>query len=313
MELELRHLRVVCAIADAGSLRKAARMLGVAQPSLTAQLRRIENALGGELFARQPHGCRPTAFGHHLLARARPLLAEMTALTAEMRAASARTAPTARLRIGSTPSRALACWTRRLRLRYPEFVPAAQTDVSANALLRMVAAGQLDVAFVHEMEGTHLRFPPGLHQRVLVDREPGFVALAEHHPAAERGTVRLEDLAGEQWIMDRTADGEWECVHRALRAAGLPPQLFHGDYSTAALLVATGEAVTVCQATSTGWDGVVARRLDGDPIGWRWLLAARTQGQLDAVHEDLAAAYQEAAEQAPDYQAMAPMVFGPQR
>ncbi|MFF8280081.1 LysR family transcriptional regulator [Streptomyces lateritius] len=305
MELEVRHLRVVCAIADAGSVHKAARVLGMAQPSLTAQLRRIERALGGQLFIRQSDGCRPTAFGHQLLTRARPLLAEMKGLTAEMRAAAARAAQAPQLRIGSTPSRTLPGWARRLRSRYPESVPALQTDVSSNALLRMVAAGQLDVAFVHEMEGTRLRFPPGLRQRVLLEREPGFLAVAEHHPAAGRQVIRLEDLADERWMMDRTADGEWESLYRAFLAVGLTPRLLHGDYSATALLVATGEAVTVCQATSTGWDGVVPRRLEGDPIGWRWLLAARTEAELEAVYDDLAAAYREAVEQVPAYRAMA--------
>lgn len=52
MELEVRHLRALCAIADTGSVHKAARQLGVSQPSLTTQLRRIENFLGAALFAR---------------------------------------------------------------------------------------------------------------------------------------------------------------------------------------------------------------------------------------------------------------------
>src|SRR5438874_11585612 len=60
VELEVRHLRAVCAIADAGSVRRAARELGMTQPSLTTQLRRIEKALGGQLFFRGATGSRPT-------------------------------------------------------------------------------------------------------------------------------------------------------------------------------------------------------------------------------------------------------------
>ncbi|MBT2481969.1 LysR family transcriptional regulator [Streptomyces sp. ISL-94] len=311
MELEIRHLRAVCAIADTGSLHKAARALGVAQPTLTAQLRRIEGALGGQLFNRQPDGCHPTALGHQLLARARPLMTEMTGLSAEMRAAAAYAAQAPQLRIGSTPSRVLSGWVRRLRGRYPGTELTVRTETSSNALLRMVAAGQLDVAFVHEMEGTHLNFPPGLCQRVLLEREPLCLALAEHCPAAGHISVRLEDLADEQWMMDRTADGEWESLYRTLRAAGLTPRLLHGDYSTAALLVAAGEVLTVCQVTSIGWDGVAVRRLEGDPIGMRWLLAARTEAEVDAVYRDLAAAYREVAERAPTYSATTPLPLSP--
>jgi DNA-binding transcriptional LysR family regulator len=50
MNLELRHLKVVCAIAETGSVTKAASTLGLAQPALTAQLQRIERTLGGPLF-----------------------------------------------------------------------------------------------------------------------------------------------------------------------------------------------------------------------------------------------------------------------
>src|SRR6476619_2601821 len=99
MELEVRHLRALCAIADTGSLHRAARQLGVAQPSLSTQLRRIEQELGGTLFVR---------------ARTGPLVAEMRSLVSEARAA-ATGGP--ELRVGSTASKALAGWLRRLRAR----------------------------------------------------------------------------------------------------------------------------------------------------------------------------------------------------
>ncbi|NED31180.1 LysR family transcriptional regulator, partial [Streptomyces sp. SID8499] len=99
MELEVRHLRVLCAIADSGSLHRAARELGMAQPSLSTQLRRIEQMLGGQLFVRARTGCRATPLGHEVLSRARPLVAELAALVTETRAAAARAAGGRRLRI----------------------------------------------------------------------------------------------------------------------------------------------------------------------------------------------------------------------
>jgi DNA-binding transcriptional LysR family regulator len=83
MDIELRHLRVVCAIAEAGSVTKAATQLGLAQPALTAQLKRIERSLGGELFARDRRGVRPTPLGELVLARARLLLPAVTGLREE--------------------------------------------------------------------------------------------------------------------------------------------------------------------------------------------------------------------------------------
>ncbi|WP_327354730.1 LysR family transcriptional regulator [Streptomyces sp. NBC_01304] len=308
MDLEVRHLRAVCAIADTGSLHKAARQLGMTQPSLTTQLRRIEDTLGGRLFARERTGCRPTPLGRVLLSRARPVIAEMRDLVAEARTAAAR-AGGPQLRIGSTASRAIPGWLRRLRVRLAQTEspadPTLQMDVSANALLRMVADGELDVAFVHEVEGCPLRMPPGLRQRVLMEREPQFVSLAVDHPAARGRTVRLGELAGDQWMVDPTVDGEREALVRVLRAAGLNPRVLHGDYLTAATLVATGEVVTVCQPTSRARPDMAIRPLEGDPLAVRLLLVARgtadADGSLDGIYDDLEAAYWEAARGAAGY------------
>ncbi|MFF7050820.1 LysR substrate-binding domain-containing protein [Streptomyces griseorubiginosus] len=296
MDLEVRHLRAVVAIADTGSLHRAARQLGVAQPSLSTQLRRIEQALGGALFVRARSGCRPTPLGRLVLSRARPLLAEMRSLVADARAA-ATGGP--QLRVGSTASRALSGWLRRLRAHGQD--PTLHMNVSPNALLRMVADGQLDVAFVHEVEGCPLHIPRELCLRVLVEREPQFVSLPADHPAAAKPVVTLADLAGDRWMIDPTVDGEWDAVQRMFRTAGVNPAVLHGDYHTADALVATGEVVTVCQPTRVPRPDMAVRRLHGDPLGVRLLLAARTETDLDGVRPALEEAYWETARQAPAY------------
>ncbi|MFF7437392.1 LysR substrate-binding domain-containing protein [Streptomyces sp. NPDC008122] len=299
MELEVRHLRALCAIADTGSLHKAARQLGVSQPSLTTQLRRIENSLGAELFSRGRTGCRPTPLGRSLLSRARPLVADMAALVTETRAAARADGPG--LRVGSTASRALPGWLRRLRQRLPDTDVGLRVDVSANALLRTVAAGQLDVAFVHEVEGCPLRVPEGLTGRILVDREPQFISMAHDHPAAARPVVDLADLAADHWMVDPTVDGEWDGLRRVLDAAGIDPPLLHGDYHTAASLIVLGEAVAPCQPTSGPREDMAIRPLRGDPLGVRLLLYARPGAPLDVLYAELAAAYREVALRAAPY------------
>lgn len=298
----MRHLRVLCAIADAGSLHRAARELGVSQPTLSTQLRRIEQTLGGMLFTRDRTGSRPTPLGHIVVSRARPLVSELAAIVAETRAAAARAADGPRLRIGATASRALPGWLRRLRARVPPVEPSLHMGVSANSLLHMVAEGRLDLAFVHEVEGSPLRIPAGLRVRVLVEREPQFVTLATDHPAAARREVRLADLAHDRWMVDSTVDGEWDGVCRVLREAGIDPDLLHGDYLTAYSLAAIGEVVTVSQPTARPRSDLAIRPLQGDPLGVRLLLAARTAAELDHGCAELQEAYWEAAHQAPAYQ-----------
>lgn len=297
----MRHLRVLCAIADAGSLHRAARELGVSQPSLTAQLQRVERLMGGLLFHRERSGCRPTALGRVVLCRARPLLSDMDALITEGQAEAAR-AGTAHLRVGSTASLVLPDWLRGLRDRRPEAQIRLQVNVSANTLLRMVASSQLDVAFVHEVEGSPLRLPAGLSQRVLVEREPQFVILPVGHPAARRKVVPLSDLADSRWMVDPAADGEWEGLRRALGTVSREQRVMLGDYHTTGLLVAAGEVVSPCQPfSSPPATTAVVRPLLGDPLGVCLLLVSRPGTDVDWIYEALETAYWEAAWNAPVY------------
>jgi DNA-binding transcriptional LysR family regulator len=299
VELEVRHLRALCAIADAGSVRKAALQLGMTQPSLTTQLRRIEDAIGGLLFTRGQTGSRPTPLGHSVLSRARPIVAEMTALVTAARDAAAGTGG-ARLRVGSVGSRVVAGWLRRIHARLPDTDITIHIEVSASTLLQLLATNQLDVAFIHETEGFPLHIPAGVERRVLVSREPRFVALAATHPAARRPVIGLAELADDSWIVDPTADHEWAALRRAFTSAGLNPRLVHvRDNTTAADLVASGEAVRPCQPTAAPTPGTVLRPLAGDPLTAEVSLAARPCAlpppEFDALFTDLETAYAEAA------------------
>lgn len=231
----------------------------------------------------------------------------MDALITEVRAAVDGVDGRPRLRIGSTASRAIPGWLRRLRERLPGTETQLHVDVSAGALLGLVAAGELDVAFVHQVEGCPLRVPEGLDVRVLVEREPQFISLAVDHPAAEDEVVDLADLAGDRWMVDPSVDGEWDGLRRVFAAAGLNPRVLHGDYLTAASLVATGEVVTPCQPTSRPRPDMAIRPLRGDPLAVRLLLAARAGAYESAlygtVHAALDAAYWEAARMSAPYRA----------
>ncbi|MGW8945701.1 MULTISPECIES: LysR family transcriptional regulator [Streptomyces] len=303
MELEVRHLRALCAIADTGSVRRAARELGVSQPALTTQLRRIEQSLGAELFHRGRDGCRPTLLGRTVLSRARTVVDSMAVLVEEARAeAAALGRPGPRLRVGSTASRIVGDWLRRLRGRMPETDITLQVDVSATVLLRSLRAGRLDLAFVHEVEGSPLRVPDGLVQHTLLEREPQFISLAPDHPAAARPVVDLADLAHDRWMVDPSVDGEWDGVRRVLAAAGIDPPVLHGDYLTTASLVALGEAVAPCQPTSGPRDDMVIRPLRDDPLAVRLLLVTPPRcPAAGPAYEELTGAYRAAALRAGPY------------
>ncbi|MEV7026636.1 LysR family transcriptional regulator, partial [Kitasatospora sp. NPDC093558] len=119
MELEFRHLRMIRAIGDAGSVTKAADRLGLAQSALSTQLKRIENALGGRLFERGREGVRPTPLGVLVLERSRVLLPAMRQLQED----AARFANAARethgLRVGATHGPLLGALVDRLAAARP--------------------------------------------------------------------------------------------------------------------------------------------------------------------------------------------------
>jgi DNA-binding transcriptional LysR family regulator len=105
MDLEVRHLRVVAAIAESGSISRAAASLGHTQPAITAQLQCIERSLGGLLFTRNGNGARATALGTMVVSHALIILAEHEDLVRNVRRRALEDADLSLMRLGSTPGR----------------------------------------------------------------------------------------------------------------------------------------------------------------------------------------------------------------
>lgn len=80
ISFDLRRIRYFIAVAELGSVTRAASELHVAQPALSHQIRLLEGELGGELFERSPHGVRLTELGKALTEGSRPLLRDIKAL-----------------------------------------------------------------------------------------------------------------------------------------------------------------------------------------------------------------------------------------
>src|SRR3954471_7577787 len=153
MELELRHLRLVVAVADGGSIGAAARALGLDQPLVSRQLRRIEGELGTVLFHRAAGGATLTPAGAEFVARARPLLHELDGLLVRARAS------TSAVRFGAG---ALGILAGELVDRLEALLGApvsALTHHSPAHLLARLGAGELDLVLVAEFDGSRLSFP----------------------------------------------------------------------------------------------------------------------------------------------------------
>ncbi|WP_433236229.1 LysR family transcriptional regulator [Streptosporangium sp. CA-135522] len=279
MELEIRHLRVICAVAESGSLTRAAKSLRLSQPGLTAQLRRIETMLGGALFERVPQGVRPTAFGELVLARARAVLPAVDDLVFGLRApAQHRT-----LRIGTVNAPLLAGLVSWLDAAHPDARVTTVTRGASTRLVELVEAAQLELAVVGDCPGFELAARPGVVLRPVVI-EPVFAMMAVGHPLAAKPEVTLGDLAAEDWIVPPPDDDRireyWATV---LRDAGLAMRVRHEVEGPVLVdLVLAGLGVSLCQATSRQSPGLAIRPIVGTPLWYRHLLAWHRDGPFAA-------------------------------
>jgi DNA-binding transcriptional LysR family regulator len=279
-ELELRHLRAVCAIADEGSLSKAAARLGLTQPALSAQLRSVERLVGGRLFDRAPTGSVPTALGREVVRTARVVLGDLGQLlfSTKERVAKPADAP---LIAGVAP----ILWVGQLvdELRESFRCGAVRTEVawSWQVLLDMLVSKRSDLAVFDYADGVEPRGFAGIELRTLL-QEPQFVAISATSPLAEREEIELMELAELDWVtLPPDHDNARMSMYSACAVAGFTPRITHHvvETLTARMLVAAG-GVALCAPASLGGDDIVIRPLVGDPISLRIMVATRADGVL---------------------------------
>jgi DNA-binding transcriptional LysR family regulator len=305
MKLELRHLRVVCAIADAGSLSKASSLLGLAQPALTAQLHRIEALLGGKLFERDHRGARPTALGELVLERARVLLPAFSRLQEDALRLVDDTVPGDRYRVGAVNGPMLGGLVHRLTESHPGAHVSTQVSWSGEELSAMVAAGRLDYVLVGVCGDAPPPSEHGLTWQVIAV-EPVFVLMPEDHPSTLLEEVELAALADTQWAVVPGDGCFGDCFVAACSRAGFTPRtMYEVDINSCIDLATAGDAVALCQPTFRRTPGLVAMPLAGAPLRWRHLIGWDPEGPAAAfgpqVRRYAAEAYRETAERSPRY------------
>ncbi|MEU7133378.1 LysR family transcriptional regulator [Streptomyces sp. NPDC046261] len=286
MDLELRHLRVVCAIEDAGSLTRAATALSMSQPALSAQLRRIETMLGGALFDRRQAGVVPTGFGELVLARARAILPGVDGLLADASRVTRHLDAPHRVRVGSVGAPLLGHLLLAIRASLPGAEVTARCGPCPAPLLEDLAAGRLEAAVLGDHPGQELSPPDGVELRPLVTA-PVFALLPSAHPLAAREEVELSRLVEEDWAAPRPgSDRTREYWSSAFSLTGRRPRIpYEAEGRQLIEIVRAGLAVSLCQATFIEVPGVTVRPLAGDPLWYRHVLAWCADGPL-AAHGD---------------------------
>jgi DNA-binding transcriptional LysR family regulator len=240
--LSMRALECLVAIAERGSLTKAAAVLHMSQPALSHQIGAIERELGTPVIERLPRGIRPTAAGLTAAAEARIALA--AAERAVMAGRRVATGAGGRVRIACAET--MTGWVlvpvlRRWRSRFPDVELDLKEYTSADKMLDVLLAGKADIT---------VGPPPTRvdeHLEMLGSEEIVVVASPAHR-FADRDAVPLAELTAEPLVHYDAGNGNavWVDQFAARRGVVLPePGLRTGSPRTAAQLAAAGMGVAI--------------------------------------------------------------------
>src|SRR4051794_8923819 len=191
MDLEVRHLQLVAAVADVGSLTRAGDRLHLTQSALSHQLRDVESRLGAALFLRVGKRLVLTPAGERLLASARDVLERLEQTEREIRQMGKERAGVLRL---TTECYTCYHWRPRLLLRYRRRFPRVEVRIAVGSTGRPIEgllAGTIDLAIVSSPVSVRR-----LATRTVFDDEL-MVMASRHHRFAAQTHVKLSEMRDE--------------------------------------------------------------------------------------------------------------------
>jgi LysR family transcriptional regulator, hca operon transcriptional activator len=215
--MELRHLRYFVAVAEAGNLTVAAqRMLHTSQPSLSRQIRDLEDEVGTPLLTRRARGVDLTPAGRAFLDHARSVLSQVEAASEAARRAAGPAKPC--FTMGFLTGHELTWMPEALRILRDE-LPNIDVMISSQyspLLADGLSKGKIDAAFLRREQGV-----PDLAFRLLV-KEPLVVVLPGHHRLAVLKAINPHELVGEIFVtVSQTAPVLRGVIDQYLRQSGL--------------------------------------------------------------------------------------------
>jgi len=286
--MNLRDLRYLVALADECHFGRAAERCHVSQPTLSAQIRKLEEYLGAVLVERSPRRVALTPAGQRVVERARRLLQEADAIVELARAD--RDPLAGALKLGLIPTVGpylLPHVAGRLRRELPR-LKLMLYEYQTGPLTEKLRAGEIDMGILA------LPVPlDGLESASLYD-EPFMLAVPAHHALAARDRVRVDDLKGETLLL--LEDGH--CLRdQALEVCGRVRVNEEQDYRATSLetlrqMVAAGHGVTLLPELAATAPVGAARGLrikpfvkpaPGRTIGSVWRKSSTRSQAIEAV------------------------------
>lgn len=226
-----------------GSVRRAASELGITQPSLSAQIQRLEEDLGVVLLVRGPRGVRATDAAQAVLPHVRAALRAENALRQEASAITGLRA--GRVRLGSISAashRVLPGIVQRFQRELPN-IHFQVTEAGSAAIRNAVAAGDFDIGilsrFLHGPAGDdHLRYVDLAQGRIVLCLPPG-------HPLTQRDPIRSHDLDGATMVAFHKGYLLREAFDALTQIHDVHPVYYTDSAETAHRMVAAGVGLSL--------------------------------------------------------------------
>ena len=260
--MTLQDLRYVVTLAETRNFARAAKACYVSQPTLSTQIKKLEDELGLALFERTNKRVMPTPAGFELIVQARVVLEEAEKL--QQMAQQALDPMAGPLRLGVIPTLGpylLPHLVPQLRADYPRLSLYLREDLTAN-LIERLRSGALDailLALPIQTDGLEL---------IELFREPFVMALPKDSPLAGKSEVMETDLMGVQLLL--LEDGH--CLRdQALAVCGLPQPRGAEDFRGSSLetlrqMVAAGVGCTLLPALAADAAGAGGTKLTSDRL-----------------------------------------------
>lgn len=246
--MELRQIQYFVVVAGQRNFSRAAEAVGVAQPALSQQIRRLESELGVVLLDRSNRPVTLTDAGVAFLARAERILAEAKLAKDDMREFAG--VGRGRLVIGALPALArlsLGPVLARFHAAHPG-VELMLREETTEQLERLLGLGQLDLAVLHAVPGLYTG--EATHRGMMMERlfdEELVAIVAAGHRFADRSAVAVRDLREEGFVLRIRGSGLSHTIMTATAAAGFTPVVAAecSSVGTVRSLVSAGVGVAI--------------------------------------------------------------------
>jgi molybdate transport repressor ModE-like protein len=286
--LDVRRLRVLREVALRGSFSAAAEALTYSQSAVSQQIAALEREAGTRLVERNGRGIRLTDAGRALVRRADAILVELAAADAELQAIAGLRG--GRVRVSTFASAATALLPAAVTA-FRAAHPAVQVELSlveaTEEAIGGLRTGRADLVLVARTAGEPPTDQVEAH-RLLED--PMLAVLPGGHRLARRRTLRLDDLAGEPWVLGGGPGcSDRATILRACHAAGFEPRVTvdfpTDDYNATQGMVAAGAGVTLLPrlALAVPRDDLAVRPLAGAGPSREVVVAIRRGDQAPAT------------------------------